>query len=203
MPRAFSGVELPGRTDPLIVADALARHRVPADHPALPAFNERYFAHLADELARGTERGRVLPGVRPLLDALAVRDDRTLALLTGNFEESARLKLEQFGLWRYFVCGAFGGDAADRNGLVPVALQRSARPGNPGPDAARVVVVGDTPHDVACASAAGARSIAVATGSASAEHLRAAGADVVFADLADTTAVLAAIDDLLAVEIEW
>jgi phosphoglycolate phosphatase len=100
VPRAFAGVELPGRTDPLIVADALARHCVPTNHPALPAFNERYFAHLADELARGAARGRVLPGVRPLLDALAARDDRTLALLTGNFEESARLKLEQFDLWR-------------------------------------------------------------------------------------------------------
>jgi phosphoglycolate phosphatase-like HAD superfamily hydrolase len=143
----------------------------------------------------------VLPGVRPLLDALAARDDRTLALLTGNFEESARLKLEQFDLWRYFVCGAFGGDAADRNGLVPVALQRSVRQGHFGADAARVVVVGDTPHDVACAAAAGARSIAVATGSASVEQLREAGADVVFGSLADTAAVLAAIDGLLAVEI--
>jgi phosphoglycolate phosphatase-like HAD superfamily hydrolase len=174
---------------------------VPADHPALPAFTERYFAHLADELARGTARGRVLPGVRPLLDALAERNDRTLALLTGNFEESARLKLEQFDLWRYFVCGAFGGDAADRNGLVPVALQRSVSRGHFCAEAARVVVVGDTPYDVACASAAGARSIAVATGSASVEQLREAGADVVFADLADTAAVLGAIDDLIAVEL--
>jgi phosphoglycolate phosphatase len=99
------------------------------------------------------------------------------------------------------VCGAFGDDAADRNGLVAVALQRSVRQGHPCADAAGVVVIGDTPHDVACAAAAGARSIAVATGGASAEQLLEAGADVVFADLADTTAVLAAIDHLVAVEI--
>lgn len=199
MPRAFAGVELPGRTDPLIVADALARHGVPPNHPALHAFNDRYFTCLADELAPGSALGQVLPGVRPLLDALAARDDFTLALLTGNFEESARLKLEHFDLWRYFAGGAFGGDAADRNGLVPVALQRT---GHPDPAAARVVVIGDTPHDVACAAAGGARSLAVATGSASEKRLRAAGADVVFADLANTSAVLAAIDQLLAIAVE-
>jgi phosphoglycolate phosphatase-like HAD superfamily hydrolase len=199
VPRAFAGVELPGRTDPAIVADALASHGVPPDHPALHGFNDLYFTCLADELGRGSARGQVLPGVRPLLDALAARDDFTLALLTGNFEESARLKLEHFDLWRYFACGAFGGDAADRNGLVRVALQRT---GHPDPAVARIVVIGDTPHDVACAAAADARSLAVATGSASEGRLREAGADVVFADLADTSAVLAAIDQLLAVAVE-
>ena len=197
MSQAFAGIELPGRTDPLIVGDALARHAVPADHPALDGFNDRYFAYLADELARGARLGRVLPGVRALLEALAPRDDRVLALLTGNFEESARLKLQHFDLWRYFACGAFGGDAADRNGLVQVALHRTAFGGHLAADASQVVVIGDTPHDVACAAAAGARSLAVATGSASMEALRDAGADLVFDDLADTAAVLAGIDRLL------
>jgi phosphoglycolate phosphatase len=199
--RAFAGIELPGRTDPLIVADALARHAVPADHPSVERFNDRYFVHLADELARAAPDGRVLPGVRPLLDALAPREDLLLALLTGNFEQSARLKLQHFDLWRYFVCGAFGGDADDRNGLVPVALHRTSLAGHPT-GVERVVVVGDTPYDVACAAAAGARSLAVATGSASADVLREAGADVVLDDLAETDAVLAAIDRLLAARVE-
>ena len=63
-----------------------------------------------------------MPGVRDLLDALAERDDVYLALLTGNYEAGAQLKLEHFDLWRYFRCGAFGDGAADRNGLVPKAL---------------------------------------------------------------------------------
>ena len=96
-----------------------------------------------------------MPGVRPLLDALAARDDVYLALLTGNYEDAARAKLEYFDLWRYFPCGAFGDDAPDRNGLLPKALATIRACG--GPVKSRrldVVVIGDTPLDVECAAAA-------------------------------------------------
>ena len=94
-----------------------------------------------------------MPGVRELLDALSRRDDVYLALLTGNYEEAARLKLEYFDLWRYFSCGAFGDDAPDRNGLLPKALARVAACGGPAASARRAsVVIGDTPLDVACAA---------------------------------------------------
>ena len=76
-----------------------------------------------------------MPGVRELLDALAPRDDVYLALLTGNYEAGARLKLEYFDLWKYFPCGAFGDDAPHRNVLVPKALARVAACG--GPDVRR------------------------------------------------------------------
>ena len=66
-----------------------------------------------------------MPGIRELLDALEPRDDMALGLLTGNFEEGARIKLQHFDLWKYFRCGAFGDDASDRNHLVPVAMQRA------------------------------------------------------------------------------
>jgi phosphoglycolate phosphatase len=117
-----------------------------------------------------------------------------LALLTGNFADAAQAKLSYFDLWRYFVCGAFGDDAGDRNALVAVALDRTRRCGFPPVAPRDVIVIGDTPHDVACAAASGAVAVAVATGFADKASLSAAGADVVFDDLSDTSAVLAALD---------
>ena len=92
-----------------------------------------------------------------------------------------------------FACGAFGDDAPDRNQLLPRALAQVAACGGPSVPAERIVVIGDTPLDVAVAKARGARSIAVATGSHGVDDLHASGADVVFENLSDTAAVLAAL----------
>jgi len=189
---AFHGIPLPGRTDAWILSDAATVHGIPRE--ALARFPQVYFEHLIVELDKpGSGRNGVMPGVRELLDRLAARDDVYLALLTGNYEEAARLKLERFDLWRYFSCGAFGDDAPDRNGLLPKAIARIAECGGPSILAADAIVIGDTPLDVAVASSGGARSIAVATGNYSVEQLRESGADVVFEDLSDTEAVIAAI----------
>jgi phosphoglycolate phosphatase len=190
---AFRGIPLPGRTDAWILADAVKAHGLSLDSPALARFPEVYLRHLAIELDKPGPRKGVMPGVHELLDRLAARGDVYLALLTGNYEAAARLKLEHFDLWRYFACGAFGDDAPDRNGLLPKAITRIAACGGPAVVAADAVVIGDTPLDVAVAASAGARSIAVATGSYSVEELRASGAHVVFEDLSDTDAVLHAI----------
>jgi phosphoglycolate phosphatase len=193
---AFHGIPLPGRTDAWILSDAVAAHGIPRDSPDLARFTEVYFRHLTNELDKPAPAATVkavMPGVRELLDALADRDDVYLALLTGNYETAARMKLEYFDLWRYFACGAFGDDAPDRNGLLPKAIARIAECGGPFVEPHEAVVVGDTPLDVACAATAGARCIAVATGNFSVSELRAAGADVVMHDLSDTAAVLAAI----------
>jgi phosphoglycolate phosphatase-like HAD superfamily hydrolase len=189
VPEAFEAVPMAGRTDPLIIRDACARHGVVLDgrHDAL---QERYFEHLARELPRGAPGKRLLPGVRPLLEALQADSGAILGLLTGNFAASARLKLEQFELWHYFETGAYGDDAPERIGLVEVAVRRVAERGHEAVPFSRVVVVGDTPHDVACARAAGARSLAVATGSSTTAELEAAGADVAIPDLASTSDVL-------------
>jgi len=193
---AFNGIPLPGRTDAWILSDAVTAHGIPRDSPDLARFIEVYLQHLAIELdkpASGKAVKAVMPGVRELLDALAGRDDVYLALLTGNYETAARMKLEYFDLWRYFACGAFGDAAPDRNGLLPKAVARIVECGGPSIDPCDAVVIGDTPLDIACAAASGARSIAVATGNYSVSELRAAGADVVMQDLSDTAAVLAAI----------
>ena len=193
---AFSGVPLAGRTDAWILRDGATAHGISPDSPALARFRDIYLRHLAIELDKPGPRKGVMPGVRELLDALAARDDIYLALLTGNYEGGARLKLEYFDLWRYFRCGAFGDDAPHRNGLVSKAVEAVAACGGPAFAAAHSIVVGDTPLDVAGAMFSGARSVAVATGSHSVEELRATGADVVLQDLGDTEQVLRVIADL-------
>jgi len=191
---AFRGMPMAGRTDSWILADAAIAHGVPPHAPALARFHDVYLAHLVREIEHpGASRKGIMPGVRQLLDALVPRDDVYLALLTGNFEAAARIKLEYFDLWRYFSCGAFGDEAPDRNGLLPRAVAAVAACGGPAFAAGDVVVIGDTPLDIACAAHSGARSIGVATGSYGVEDLRVAGADVVFADLSDTNAVLHAL----------
>jgi phosphoglycolate phosphatase len=190
IPDAFRDVPMAGRTDAVILSEAAASHGISRDDAGLGRFRDVYLGRLRREIHQPGPRKGVMPGVRALLDALARRPDVYAALLTGNYEDSARVKLEYFDLWRYFPCGAFGDDAPDRNGLLPRAISTIHSHGGPRVAPSDAIVVGDTPLDVACAAASGARCIAVATGSHDAETLRAAGADVVFADLSDTEAVV-------------
>jgi phosphoglycolate phosphatase-like HAD superfamily hydrolase len=186
---AFAGVTMGGRTDSWLVSDAFARWRVPdtADHHE--RFREAYLPRLAYEIQQpGTGVKGVMPGVSPLLDAAAARPDVHLALLTGNYRDAAEIKLRYFDLWHYFAFGAYSDDAADRNQLVPIARDRAVAHGVPVD--ARPVVIGDTPHDITCAAAGGAFSIAVATGGHSRDDLERAGAGIAFDDLSDTRAVL-------------
>jgi phosphoglycolate phosphatase len=192
--RAFDGVPMAGRTDLRILEDASARAGVALNGPARRLFRDRYFERLLEALSEPGFSKRVLPGVQPLLEALASRPDIFLALLTGNCEQGAKLKLEHFDLWRFFRCGAFGDDAQDRNDLFSVAMQRARECGAPEVSAGHVIVVGDTELDVACAAAAGARSVAVATGPSTSSALRQSGADVAFEDLSDTAAFLQLLD---------
>ena len=193
---ALDGVPVAGRTDWIILSDALTKAGRTLDAAALDALRTPYVRLLAEEI-RGAGQGPkvVMPGVEALLDRLQQRPDVFLGLVTGNFRDAARIKLEYFNLWRYFRCGAFGDDAADRNALVPVALGRAEECGLRGAADHDVIVVGDTPHDVACARAAGARAIAVATGTFPADALRACGADAVFEDLSDTSRVVQVVDN--------
>jgi phosphoglycolate phosphatase len=188
---ALSGIAVAGRTDWIILQDVLDKHGKTLDQLLLDEVRRRYVEHLAEEiLDRGEGTKDVMPGIRELLAALAARDDVALGLLTGNFIEGARIKLEYFDLWKYFPCGAFGGDAADRNELVPIAIRRARECGIADVDPSRVIVVGDTPHDVACARAAGATPVGVATGSYTVDQLRDSGAEIVFEDLSDIDAFL-------------
>lgn len=190
-PDPISGTAFAGRTDWSILDDIVKKHGRALDPPLLDELRQRYVRHLAEEIQhRGEGKKEVMPGVRELLDALDRREDAALALLTGNFEEGARIKLEYFDLWKFFPCGAFGGDAASRNDLVPIAIERARACGIADVAPSRVLVVGDTPSDVECALVGGAVPVAVATGGYSVEDLKKSGADIVFEDLSDTGAFL-------------
>jgi phosphoglycolate phosphatase len=194
VPDAFARVPMMGRTGSGIVSEALALHGVTCAAADLVRFRDVYLEHLRTELPQPGPRKGMMPGVRRLLDMLQQRDDVYLALLTGNYAEAAQLKLEYFDLWRYFRFGAFGDEAVDRNSLLPKVVAGIRESGGPAVPPRNVVVIGDTPLDVACAVAGGARSIAVATGSYDAAALRATGADVVLDDLSDLDEVLGALE---------
>ena len=189
---AFDSVPMAGRTDSGILAEAARRARVGLTDDDVRRFHDRYCERLNEALTAPDHESRksVLPGVQVLLDALADRDDVFAALLTGNCEAGARIKLEHFDLWRFFRCGAYGDVAADRAELFHVAMEQAVACGAPRVPAREVVVVGDTVLDVACARAAGARCVAVATGPFDTAALANAGADVAWNDLSDTDAFL-------------
>jgi phosphoglycolate phosphatase-like HAD superfamily hydrolase len=137
----------------------------------------------------------VLPGVERALAALALQPGVAQSLLTGNLEANAVLKLATFGLDRYvdLAIGAYGSDHRDRTQLVEVARAKAKARLGVEVDPTAVVVIGDTPLDVAAGRAGGARTVAVATGHYDVEALRATDPDAVLADLSDTDAVLQAI----------
>jgi phosphoglycolate phosphatase len=193
---ALSGVTFAGRTDWSILEDIVRKYGRTLDRTLLDDLRRRYVEHLIEEIDRpGTGVKDVMPGIRELLEALQQRDDVAVALLTGNFVEGARIKLEYFDLWKYFPCGAFGGDSPNRNDLVPIAIDRARACGIADVRPADVLVVGDTPNDIECARVAGATPVAVATGGYSADQLREAGAEIVFKDLSDTDAFLKLLDN--------
>lgn len=188
VPDGFTGIPVAGRTDPLIFGEALSRARLTAGASARERFQNRYCDLLEEEIVHPGPRKGVMPGVRTLLAELATRPEIWCALLTGNFARAARIKLEHFELWPFFACGAYGDDAPERDHLVPIAVERARKRGAEVRVPNQVIVVGDTPADVRCARAAGARAIAVATGGFDQPALDACGASAVLADLSDTAA---------------
>lgn len=185
--RRPDGFSFAGKTDPMIVTEMVRAVGLAEDEIVrrLPRMRQRYIEVLDRDLDPAGMR--LLPGVIELLDRLVGRDDVLLGLLTGNWQDGARVKLSRFELGRYFAFGAFGDDGHDRRSLVPVALERAMRHGGRRFDPEDVLIVGDTALDVDCARAAGVPCVAVATGFTPAEELAAAGADHVYADLLEAT----------------
>ena len=185
-----------GKTDPQLVRDLMAHAGVATDEitERIPPLLERYVSLLEAELLE--RRLTLFHGVAELIEAVDAADDTVLGLLTGNVRRGAELKLRAAGLaFERFRVGAFGSDHADRPAL-PAIAQRRARetlgvelPGN------RVIVIGDTPADVACGRGIGARAIAVATGHYGVDELARHAPAAVFATLEDTDAVMAVIRD--------
>lgn len=191
-PRALDGVPIAGRCDRVIVLDAMRGFGLEPTDDEILRFRDAYFEALAEEIGRKVDLpSGVLPGVLDLLTALETREDVVVALLTGNFAGGARIKLGHFGLWPRFRFGAFGDDHVDRRELMPVALTLARAEGLTIDDHRRVVVIGDTPLDVDCAHASGARALAVATGNYDEAALRATGASLVLRTLEPTGEIVA------------
>lgn len=172
-----------GRTDLWIARTILRHHGLADDAATAKRYLDGYVAAVEEQMAN--PRARVLPGVERILAHIASHAGMAQGLLTGNLERGARIKLGHFDLWRYFAFGAFADDDESRNELGPHALRRAAAhhriPFSPD----RAFVIGDTPHDIACGQAIGARTIAVATGKYSVEALQPFGATAVLRDLSD------------------
>lgn len=192
VPDAFRSVEFSGRTDTAIFRDCARANGIADDalSGAQQRFLDAYVPHLATAL--GEVEGHLMPGVRGVLDTLAARDDVVQGLGTGNFRAGGQLKLEHYRIDSYFpeFVGGFGEDAEARADVISRGIERLSGAHRNG---ARIVVIGDTPHDVTAALANDAVALAVATGKDSAAVLRDAGAHFVLADLADVERAVAII----------
>ena len=173
----LAGVGFHGRTDGWIISEVARRSGVEPDRLRV-RYEQDYPRFLREELA--ARRPHVLPGVRELLDALEAHDDAAFCLATGNQREASFAKLAAVGLDRHFDGGGFGDHYEQRSEMLRQAIDHLGwRPGQ------RLVVVGDSEHDVAGARAVDAFSVAVATGNRSEAELAAFGADAVLPDLDD------------------
>src|SRR5437016_11622179 len=177
------GIEIAGMTDSGIVISILKKHKIPATNENITAFLDSYVHFLSRELPR--RKGNLLPGVLELLQKLKSRKHLVLALLTGNVSRGAQLKLEHYGVWHFFEFGAFADDHQDRNQLGPFARARAKEKHGREFSAAEIDVIGDTPRDIACGKALGARTVAVATGTWSREKLAEHHPDILIDDLSD------------------
>jgi phosphoglycolate phosphatase-like HAD superfamily hydrolase len=190
-PDRLPEVAFTGRTDRAIAGDLFEHFGVANSTENWRDFQKEYLRRLPATLAE--RAGRVLPGVAALLDRLARRSGVAVGLLTGNMQEGARTKLRHYGLWQYFAYGAFGDEHFGRDDVARDALRYSERHVGRPIDAHRVWVVGDTPHDVACARAVGAQAVAVATGTHTREELALCEPDLLLDDLSDPSEMFDAI----------
>ncbi|HLP25899.1 MAG TPA: haloacid dehalogenase-like hydrolase, partial [Acidobacteriota bacterium] len=138
----MASIEVSGRTDRWIISRMLEHHGLAASPENIHAILEGYLQLLQGEMV--ARPGRVLPGVLELLETLHHRGDVVQALLTGNVERGARIKLEHFRVWHYFAFGAFGDDSPLRNDLGPHALRRAKERHEIDFAPARTFVIGDT-----------------------------------------------------------
>ena len=186
--RLIEKLQLSGRTDRAIVRDLFRMHVIDETPENLRRLTAAYLRRLPGCLERNA--GRVLPGVADLLRKLRGRGDVLVGLLTGNVRDGARVKLGHFGLEEYFAVGGYGDHHFDRDDVAREALAEVRRVLNGAADPGRVWVVGDTPLDVRCARAIGARAAAVCTGWHSREELADHRPDVLLADLSDPEPLL-------------
>ena len=193
-----NGIRFSGRTDLAIVAEVLQNHGVP------PQQLQNQVSRTVSHYVRRAQ-GRylpsdvtVLPGVAKLIGDLEVHPHTQLGLVTGNARDAAYLKLDAAGLATSFPIGSFGDDHSDRNHLPQIAIERALGFWGVQYEGQQVVVVGDSEKDIHCGRHAGAYCIAVATGVTPKAVLASEKPDLLLDNLADTDAILGAIEELLS-----
>lgn len=187
---SIQGVEFAGRLDPLIIDDLLKKNGQALSKEHREAMRRGYATHLGPRLVRPGV-SKPLPGVMALLDRVRSRRDVEIGVLTGNFPETGALKLQACGINpAWFNVNAWGNESPHeppaREHLPPIAMKRYEVRHRRAIDPARVVVIGDTPHDAHCALVNGCRALGVATGLSSIETLRASGFHRVVENLSET-----------------
>lgn len=186
----IDGVDFSGRTDPQIIKDVFVNNGFdPSDSEqwiseALEAYVETFTE------AFSPDQFIALPGVHDLVKKLHERDDMQLAILTGNLETTAYLKLKGIGLEEYFPFGSFASDNADRYKLPRIAVKRALEHTGRQYEGKNVVIIGDTRHDILCGKDINVMSVAVSTGHYSAEDLHIHEPDVLFDDLSNIDAFM-------------
>ncbi len=182
LPRATESLHFAGRTDTGLALEVFAAHGIKPTRKNLRRFFDAYTRHLKEMLAGCT--GRICPGVERFLAELReLQSAPLLALLTGNIRHGAELKLRRYELWEHFLFGAYGDEHAERNKVALSARRQSRRLLGRGLKSEDILVIGDTPRDIECARAIGAKVLAVATGDYTVEDLQMHQPDWCAADL--------------------
>lgn len=193
---SIDGFRFKGRTDRAIVHALMRAAGLPEE--TITARFGQIRTVMVEEMNRRLEAGlhdvRPCPGAHALVASLASRDDVLLGLLTGNFKETAHIKLGAAGFDpASFRLGAYGDESESRADLPPLAVGRAADLTGVHFQSKQIVIIGDTADDVTCGRGVGARSIAVMTGWSERAEIEDAFPDYLFNDLVDTQAVLKAI----------
>ena len=186
--KPIEGISTAGRTDRAITTDLFEYYGLESDVETRDRFLSAYLHHLAVLL--NELDGLVLPGIPELLETLSVREDIVLGLLTGNYRDGARLKLEYYALHQHFGFGGFGDDHLHRDDVAREALEQARANLDGAVDLNRVWVIGDTPADIRCGRAIGANVVAVATGLYLWQDLQAAQPDHLLTDFSDPESLL-------------
>ncbi len=196
----LSEMRVSGMTDLQIVGEALRHEGITHEHirARIDQLRTIYIEEMQKATGNGQQIFEILPGVRETLQAVKDHPRYHSALLTGNIEPAAHLKMELMGLSDFFnLPGAFGDESHDRRDLPALAAERIRRYLDIDLKPHQFIVIGDTPNDIACARHFGARAVAVATGRFyCAEDLLAHQPDALLADLANVEQVLATLEAL-------
>lgn len=183
-------LDLAGATDSGVIKKLFSDVGQPMDLERVQAYQQTYLDRLSTRLHHADFQGRLLPGVESLLNRLSAVSGFSIGLLTGNLRRGADIKLQRFQIAHHFADGGFGDDAEHRNDIGPIAVRRMESTTQQRFSPQEIIVIGDTPKDIACAHAMGARCLAVATGRFDITSLSPLNPWSLMADLSDTEKVL-------------